>query len=140
MATLKQKKDGTPSRQGEGGGSAPKYANDEELQQGILGYFDLADSKKKIYSKAGLLGFLNVSRPTWMEYRKKYPNTIRAAEFAIEEAWVERLASPGATGAIFYLKNAFKEDYRDRSETDLTSGGDKFQTIIYLPAKDVKKS
>lgn len=136
----KVKKDGTISKQGEGGGNLPKYASEEALKEKILAYFEQADLKKRIYSKAGLMSFLDISRPTWMEYKKKYPNATRVAEFAIEEVWIDRLTAPGATGAIFYLKNAFKEDYKDRNETDLTSGGDKLQTIIYLPSKNVKKS
>ena len=133
-STIKQKR----GRQGEGGGQPPKYKDEKVFKKTILGYFEQADIKKKIYSKAGMLGFLDISRPTWMEYKKKYPNTTRYAEFAVEEVWVDRLASTGATGAIFYLKNAFKEEYKDRSETDLTSDGKALQSLIYLPAKNAK--
>jgi len=33
---------------------------------------------------------------------------------------VQRLGGTTPTGAIFYLKNAFKDDYKDRHETDTT--------------------
>jgi hypothetical protein len=64
---------------------------------------------------------LRISRDTYSEYRKKFPDTIKAANDWIENAWVQRLSTTAPTGAIFYLKNAFKEDYRDRTETDVTS-------------------
>lgn len=125
-------------KQGEGGGRPPKYSTESSLKDKIFGYFELADSRKKIYSKAGLLGFLNISRPTWMEYKKKFPNTTRIAEYTIEEVWIDRLTSPGATGAIFYLKNAFKEDYKDRNETDVTTGGEKIISITYIKPDGTK--
>jgi len=42
------------------------------------------------------------------------------------------LAGTTPTGAIFYLKNAFSADYRDRTETDLTSKGEKITGINYI--------
>ncbi len=116
----------------------PKYSNSDTLEEKILVYFEKCIEKKEIPNKAGLCLFLGISRDTYSEYRKKFPDTIKGADTSIENAWVQRLAGNSPTGAIFYLKNAYKEHYKDRNETDLTSGGDKLQTIIYLPAKNGK--
>ena len=62
---------------------------------------------------------MNIGRTTYSEYRKKYPNTIRQCDAQIEAAWVQRLGGANATGSIFYLKNAFKETYRDKHEQDV---------------------
>jgi hypothetical protein len=62
---------------------------------------------------------LDISRPTYNEYRKKYPNTIRRADAGIETAWVQKLAGQSSTGSIFYLKNAFKETYQDKHEQNV---------------------
>jgi hypothetical protein len=55
-------------------------------------------------NKAGLRVRLTISRETYSDYKKKYPDAIKAAEAVIENAWVRRLAGPNATGSIFYLR------------------------------------
>ena len=123
MKKGKLKRDGTPSKQGEGGGRPPKYNTDVELYNAVVAYLKDCEEKKKIPNKAGLMLWLDIDRPTYMAYKKKFFNAKRLAELSIESAWVNRLTETGATGAIFYLKNAFKDDYKDRTETDITSGG-----------------
>lgn len=94
---------------------------------------------KKLPTKAGLLFHLDISRETWRNYKNKggiYLDTIRWAEAQIEDAWLQQLAGPGATGPIFYLKNAFKEEYKDRQETDITSAGEKLQITGMIISKD----
>lgn len=110
-------------RQGEGGGRPPKYANEDDLAKKILAYSVQCSEKKELPNKAGLCVFLGISRDTYGEYKKKYPDTIKGNEVWIENAWVQRLAGNAPTGAIFYLKNAFKENYKDKHESDVTSGG-----------------
>lgn len=130
----KKKKDGTPSKQGEGGGKPLKYATEEDLLFAGLSYFtEIKQDKKRIATKAGLCLALDISRDTYSEYRKKFPDTIRAFDMRMETAWTERLAGNGATGAIFYLKNAFHKEYKDRVETDITSKGE--QIHIYVPQR-----
>jgi len=118
----------------------PKYATELVLKDKVLGYFEQCEEKKEIPNKAGLRLFLDIDKSTYSDYKKKFPNPIKRAEETIENAWVQRLGQTASTGAIFYLKNAFFEDYRDKVETDLTSGGGKLQTIIYLPTRNAKKS
>lgn len=72
---------------------------------------------------------LGISRDTYSEYRKKYPDTIKDTDGHIENAWLQKLTGAGATGPIFYLKNAFKEDYKDKTETDITTAGDKIESV-----------
>ena len=121
-------------RQGEGGGQPPKYANAKALETIALKYFSKCSKTRELPSKAGLLYHLDISRETYSQYRKKYPDTISKFNKYIEMHWVGRLAGNAATGAIFYLKNAFKEDYKDKQETDITSKGE--QVVIYVPKRD----
>ena len=81
---------------------------------------------------------LDISRPVYADYKKKFPDTIKRAENIIENAWVQRLSGNAATGAIFYLKNAFHLYYRDRRETDITSGGEPLKGIEINVRKDSK--
>ena len=132
----KLKKDGTPSKQGEGGGKPPIFKNEQELQLALLDYVKFCEEKRKMLNVAGFCAKNGFGRDRYYEYAKKYPNTIKAFEAGLEDAWVDRLASASATGAIFYLKNKFKELYKDRTETDITSGG---KIIPILGGKSTKK-
>lgn len=96
----------------------PKYKDEKTLKKAINAYF----GKRRIYApnKAGLCLHLGVSRDTYSEYRERYPDAIKSADLRIEDWWVDRLAGTTPTGAIFYLKNAFHQDYKDRHENDTT--------------------
>lgn len=122
MATTKQKRMGRP----------PKYESGEEIWVKADEFFRLCDSTKQMPEKAGLCLFLAISRDTYSEYRKNFPDTIKAIDNYIESAWVRRLAGQSPTGAIFYLKNAFKEHFKDRNETDITTQGEKIVSINYV--------
>ena len=100
-------------------GPKPKYPTEEALQAKIEGYFAECDEKKKLPNKAGLRVYLDIVIDTMLQYKKKYPTTIKKAYGVIEDAWVQRLTYPGS-GPIFYLKNAYHEDYKDRMVTDMT--------------------
>lgn len=145
-----KKEDGRKTRKIKGG-RPPKYDSEESLTMAIEAYFNTCfetetriegkGKDKKVIetkfrvempSKAGLRFFLKIDKSTYSDYKKKFPNPIKEAEAFIEREWVQRLWGPNATGAIFYLKNAFQDDYRDRHETDLTSKGEKIEGINYI--------
>lgn len=119
-------------RQGEGGGRPPKYADGASIWKMANAFFELSDKNHQLPEKAGLCLYLGISRDTYSEYRKKFPDTIKAIDLYIESCWVRRLNGQSPTGAIFYLKNAFKEEYKDRNETDITSKGEKIDGINYI--------
>jgi hypothetical protein len=114
-------------------GRPPKYESAEVLIAKAQEYFVLCGKSRDLPEKAGLCLALGISRETYSQYKKdRFPDAIKAFELYIESSWVRRLGAQAATGAIFYLKNAFKEDYRDRTETDLTSKGEKITGINYI--------
>lgn len=102
----------------------------EDFDNTVDSYFALRSNKEEPPTKSGLLLRLNISRQTWANYKERpeFLDTIKRAELLIEEAWVQRLTQQACTGAIFYLKNAFKEDYRDSK--DITSDGKALPTPI----------
>ncbi len=111
-------------------GRLPRYGNELKLKEKITGYFDKCEKIKEMPNIAGLCLFLDIDRSVLFDYGKKYPNTVKAAKQTIENTWVQRLGGQNATGAIFYLKNAFHQFFKDRHETDITSGGKSLKTII----------
>ena|SRR3990167_6124496 len=127
---MKTKKDGTISKQGENGGRPPIFKNEREFLSAIEEYLANCETKKKMPNVAGFAAFNKIGRERYYDYAKKYPHIKRQFEAFVESEWVDRLAGTSATGAIFYLKNAFREFYKDRTETDITSGGKKIQPIL----------
>lgn len=99
-------------------------------------YLKDCEEKVKMPNVAGFCAFEHTSRDTYYEYGKKYPDTKKAFEAVVENVWVQRLGGNSPTGAIFYLKNAFREDYKDRHETDVTTKGEK---ISAESSKELKK-
>ena len=106
------------------------FKNEQEFLNSLLVYANNCVSEKKMPNIAGFCAMNEMGRDRYYEYGKKYPNTKKRFEAILEIAWVERLGGANATGAIFYLKNAFREFYKDRTETDITSGGKKISPIL----------
>jgi len=131
----KLKKDGTPSKQGENGGRPLKFMTAKELEELSIGYIEylqkqdptlekpLGVEPSDLPTKSGLRIWLDISPSTYSDYKKRFPNALKRVENIIEDTWVQKLAGQNVTGSIFYLKNAYAELYRDRTETDITSGG-----------------
>ena len=125
----------TKSKEKHAGGRPLKFTPEFIASTFMLYKMTCRDSKK-IINKAGLLREIGMSRETYREYKakKEYVDTIKEIESEIEDAWIQQLTKSGvATGAIFYLKNAFKEEYKDRQETDITSNGETLH--IYMPQR-----
>lgn len=122
------------------GGRPLKFESVEKLEEAISGYLEVCESKREITNKAGLCSYLKINRDTYCEWKKKdhkFSDAIKDFERVTENAWVQRLNGNAPTGAIFYLKNAFREDYQDRKETDITSGGEK---ILVIPHQLIEKN
>lgn len=116
-------------------GRPPKYATERELLEAVAKYFIECVEKKWAPNKAGLSVSLDVSRETYNQYRQRFPDAIKMADNVIEDWWVNRLSGTAATGAIFYLKNAFSEHFRDQQ--DITSGGMPISTLTASDRKSI---
>ena len=118
-------------------GRPPKYSKVTDLEKKALEYFEKCSVGKEFPNKAGLCLYLGISRDTYSTYRKSktFSDTIKKCDKYIEDAWVNRLGGAAATGAIFYLKNAFRDHYKDRQETDITSGGEQIVGFNYVKPK-----
>jgi hypothetical protein len=122
-------------------GRPRKWSSPDELEQEIGYYFGQCEEKKVLPSKAGLYVSLDTTRETLREYeeRPEYVEAIKRAYGQIESEWVGRLSAQGqAAGPIFYLKNAFSSNYRDKTETDITSKGEKLEGSADIAALAAK--
>lgn len=127
-----------------------KYKTVEALETAIEEYFQLQDNRiQQVYSAkqdavlemvnpapytmSGLARAMGIDRDTLINYASKeeYFGAIKAARERVHEDVEQRLMEKQATGAIFNLKNNF--GWKDKTETDITSGGNPIQ--IYIPEK-----
>lgn len=99
-----------------------KRKTEKQLDKIIKDYISKCIEDKKLPTKNGICLSLDITRETYRQW-KKNSDTLKKAEQIIEEYWVLALPNKkyNVAGIIFYLKNAFA--WRDRSETDITSGG-----------------
>lgn len=117
------------------GGRPLKYKTVEELQEAIDWYFDPENEDgayddvggAKLYcpTMAGLARSLGLSRQGLLNYANKdqFLDALKEARARVEEALEKRLYGQSVTGVIFNLKNNF--GWKDKSEHDVTTGGDK---------------
>lgn len=116
-------------------GRPPKFSSPEDLQEKIDGYLKECEKKKNYPTKGGLALYLDTTRDLLSDYEKKeeYSDTIKGIYQVIEDTWVQGLQKKNSVaGIIFYLKNAFGKDYRDKQELDHTSKGESILGINYI--------
>jgi len=97
-----------------------KYKTPEDFSQSIESYFTDCTELKNMPTKGGLALHLELSKESLGDYIKRevYSDSLKRAYDLIENAWVQRLSGQSVAGVIFYLKNAFKKDWRDRYDTE----------------------
>jgi len=104
-------------------GQPPIFKTEEDFHNSFRDYLLDCEKNKKMPNIAGFCAFNDMGRNTFYQYVKKFNDTGKKIDAALEDIWVNRLGGNSPTGAIFYLKNAFRENYKDRTETDITSDG-----------------
>lgn len=97
-----------------------KFKTVKELQDKIEEYFNTVDIKD--WTITGLALALDTYRQTLLNYEEKdeFVDTIKKAKQMVENSYEIDLKKYGRTGTIFALKNF---DWKDKTETDVTSGG-----------------
>ena len=112
------------------GGRPLKFKSVKELQEKIDAYFD--NTPKDEWTITGLALALDTFRSVLCDYekldnRKEFSNTIKKAKLRVENGYEIDLKKNGRTGTIFALKNF---DWKDKTEQDITSGGEKLNTAL----------
>jgi hypothetical protein len=106
-----------------------KYKTVEELDNKINEYFSV--TPKDEWTWTGLAIHLDTSRETLREYKERpeYTDLLKAALLKVENGYEIDLKKHGRSGTIFALKNF---DWKDKTEQDITSGGEKITSINYV--------
>jgi hypothetical protein len=113
------------------GGRPLKFQSVDELQTKIDSYFELIP--KDEWTWTGLALYLDTDKWTLTNYRDKvdftgheFSASIKNALLKVENQYEIDLKKSGRTGTIFALKNF---DWKDKTETDITSGGQTLRPV-----------
>ena len=111
------------------GGRPRKYETPEAFDAKVEEYQEYCIEKEEPVTWTGLALYLGFSsRQSIDEYLKYdgFSDSVKRAKTFVEWNYEKRLASGDGTptGAIFALKNF---GWKDKTETDITSGGEKLQ-------------
>jgi hypothetical protein len=112
------------------GGKPLKFKTVEELQKKIDNYFKVTPREE--WTITGLALHLDTFRIVLLDYqynRPAYTDAIKRAKQKIENGYEIDLKKHGRAGTIFALKNF---NWKDRNETDFTSGGEKIDSLINI--------
>lgn len=118
------------------GGRPLKFKTVEELQEKIDAYF--ANTSKEEWTITGLALALDTYRQTLLNYEEKdeFVDAIKKAKQMVENGYELDLKKSGRTGTIFALKNF---DWKDKTETDVTTKGESINPISQLTADELRK-
>jgi len=129
MGTTSKKR----GRQGEGGGRPLKFTSVAIMQKAIDEYFKESEEKKKPLTISGLAMALGMTTETLRMYaeKDKFSATVKKSKQIVEE-YIECLLISGqaAAGSIFWLKN--NAGWKDKTETDVTSGGKPLDNVFTI--------
>ena len=103
-----------------------KFETVEELQKKIDAYF--STTPKDEWTWTGLALALETDKWTLTKYkdREEFSVSIKNAMLKVENGYEVDLKKSGRSGTIFALKNF---DWKDKNETDVTSGGEKISGV-----------
>lgn len=109
-----------------------KFETVEELQKQIDDYFKV--TPKDEWTWTGLALHLDTTRQTLYEYkeREEFTYPIKKALMQVENGYETDLKKHGRSGTIFALKNF---DWKDKTETDLTTKGESINPKIISEVK-----
>lgn len=100
------------------GRGAYHYKTEQDFQTAVEDYF-LSLKRTQAPSKSGLCVFLDLSRETLRQYGKtRYKEVCHMANERIKIWWINRLGKSSPIGAIFFLKNFDKAEFKDRVSGD----------------------
>lgn len=117
-------------------GRPKTYETPEELEKAVEEYFNTVPEYGTTVTGLALwLGF--DSRQSLYDYEKReeFSYIVKRAKLKVEMGYELKLMSNACTGAIFALKNM---GWRDKTETDITTSGEKLNQIevIVITGKD----
>lgn len=95
------------------------FSDGNVLFNKFLAYIEHCHEIEYLPNVAGFCRYCDINRDTYYEQKNFYPDTIQKIEGILEDEALNSRAV-NDTMKIFYMKNKFSNDYRDRHEVDVT--------------------
>lgn len=113
-----------------------KFESVKQLSEVADRYFD--ETPEEEWTITGLALALDTTRETLMDYENKdeYSDTIKKYKLRVHNAYEKDLRKKGRSGDIFALKNF---GWKDKTEQDITTGGEKINPVSQLTVAELKK-
>lgn len=91
------------------------FTNSTELRTAFTVYKDRCDEEGVMRTIPGLCRFLDISREEYLNFKRseEYQKDFEQVELSMEDEWLQKLRNSNNSGAIFYLKNAYREHYKE---------------------------
>lgn len=111
-----------------------KFQSVPELEEKINEYFSV--TPKDEWTWTGLALHLDTTKETLREYkaREDFVAPLKKALLMVENGYETDLKKHGRSGTIFALKNF---DWKDKTETDITTLGESINDMSYAKAKAI---
>lgn len=103
-------------------GHPRSFKTEEDFKQAFLDYLSLCEADKKLPNIAGFCRHRWITRETYYKQKEYYSDTFKKIELALEDAALNTDIAPAVK--IFYLKNKFSSDYKDKQEVEHSGGLD----------------
>jgi hypothetical protein len=107
---------------GNNGGRPRIYPTPELLEEKCIEYFEYCVTEKQIITITGLCLYLGIHRDTlngWRKESNQFSDTIKRAIDCVLIAYETKLDTFTFGGAIFALKNIDKENWKDKTESEV---------------------
>jgi hypothetical protein len=108
------------------GGAPRKFKTPDELTKKFTDYMKQCKKSMDFANIAGFCVFCDMTRETYYTYKnnyKEYSDAIKKIELELENYTLSNTAMH-PTLKIFYMKNKFSDQYRDKIEYDVTSNNE----------------
>jgi len=132
---------------GNNGGRPRKYETPEKLESRCLDYFEYCVTDKQVITITGLCLYLGIHRDTLNAWRKEdneFSDIVKRAIDCVLIAYETKLDTFTFGGAIFALKNIDKENWKDKTESEvkqtITNVEASFGSAIQTPQEPTTNS
>jgi hypothetical protein len=99
-----------------GKGHPRSFPTAQDFRNRFDKYIDKCIAEERLPNVAGFCVFADITRETYYKQREYYSDTFKKIEMILEDEALNTNIAPAVK--IFYLKNKFSKDYKDKQEVE----------------------
>lgn len=118
-----------------GKGQPRAFETEEIFKAKFIEYIEDCNSKDKLPNVAGFCAFNWITRETFYAQKNYYSDTYKKIQELLEDSALNANIAPAVK--IFYLKNKFKDSYKDKQEIE--HSGEQTVNMKSVSTDDLRK-